>query len=84
MLDVLIIGAGLGGLAAAIRLRSSGVQSLQILERAQEVGGTWRDNVYPGCACDVPSHMYSFSFEPNTEWTRRTRSRPKYKTTSCA
>ncbi len=70
MLDVLIIGAGLGGLAAAIRLRSSGVQSLQILERAQEVGGTWRDNVYPGCACDVPSHMYSFSFEPNTAWTR--------------
>lgn len=70
MLDVLIIGAGLGGLAAAIRLRASGVQSLQILEQAQEVGGTWRDNVYPGCACDVPSHMYSFSFEPNTEWTR--------------
>nr|WP_315496634.1 NAD(P)/FAD-dependent oxidoreductase [uncultured Rhodoferax sp.] len=70
MLDVLIVGAGLGGLAAAIRLRASGVQSLLVLERAREVGGTWRDNVYPGCACDVPSHMYSFSFEPNTEWTR--------------
>ena len=70
MLDVLIVGAGLGGLAAAIRLRASGVESLLVLERAMEVGGTWRDNVYPGCACDVPSHMYSFSFEPNTEWTR--------------
>lgn len=70
MLDVLIVGAGLGGLAAAIRLRASGVSSLLVLERAQEVGGTWRDNVYPGCACDVPSHLYSFSFEPNTAWTR--------------
>ena len=70
MLDALIVGAGLGGLAAAIRLRASGVESLLVLERAMEVGGTWRDNVYPGCACDVPSHMYSFSFEPNTEWTR--------------
>jgi len=70
MLDVLIVGAGLGGLAAVIRLRASGVESLLVLERAMEVGGTWRDNVYPGCACDVPSHMYSFSFEPNTEWTR--------------
>lgn len=70
MLEVLIVGAGLGGLAAAIRLRASGVRSLLVLERASDVGGTWRDNVYPGCACDVPSHLYSFSFEPNTEWTR--------------
>lgn len=64
------MGAGFGGLCAAIRLRESGVQSLVILERSAEVGGTWRDNVYPGCACDVPSHMYSFSFAPNTQWTR--------------
>ena len=70
IIDVAIVGAGVGGLCAAIRLRASGVQSLAILERSQEVGGTWRDNVYPGCACDVPSHMYSFSFEPNTRWTR--------------
>ena len=68
--DVAIIGAGFGGLCAAIRLRESGVQSLVILERSGEVGGTWRDNVYPGCACDVPSHLYSFSFAPNTQWTR--------------
>jgi cation diffusion facilitator CzcD-associated flavoprotein CzcO len=69
-IDVAIVGAGFGGLCAAIRLRESGVQSLLILERSHEVGGTWRDNVYPGCACDVPSHMYSFSFAPNQEWTR--------------
>jgi cation diffusion facilitator CzcD-associated flavoprotein CzcO len=69
-LEVLIIGAGLGGLCAAIRLRQSGVESMAILERGTEVGGTWRDSVYPGCACDVPSHMYSYSFEPNTQWTR--------------
>ncbi len=68
--DVAIVGAGFGGLCAAIRLRDSGVQSLVILERSHEVGGTWRDNIYPGCACDVPSHLYSFSFAPNTQWTR--------------
>jgi cation diffusion facilitator CzcD-associated flavoprotein CzcO len=56
-IDVAIVGAGFGGLCAAIRLRESGVQSLLILERSHEVGGTWRDNVYPGCACDVPSQM---------------------------
>lgn len=64
------MGAGFGGLCAAIRLRDSRVQSLVILERSHEVGGTWRDNIYPGCACDVPSHLYSFSFAPNTRWTR--------------
>lgn len=68
--DVAIVGAGLGGLCAAIRLRQSGVDALVVLERSSEVGGTWRDNDYPGCACDVPSHMYSFSFAPNHEWTR--------------
>ena len=71
VVDVAIVGAGFGGLCAAIRLRESGVaQSLVILERSDEVGGTWRDNVYPGCACDVPSHLYSFSFAPNQQWTR--------------
>lgn len=71
VIDVAIVGAGFGGLCAAIRLRESGVaQSLVILERSHEVGGTWRDNIYPGCACDVPSHLYSLSFAPNTRWTR--------------
>jgi cation diffusion facilitator CzcD-associated flavoprotein CzcO len=68
--EVAIIGAGLGGLCAAIRLQTQGVKSLAVLERSHDVGGTWRDNIYPGCACDVPSHLYSLSFEPNTEWTR--------------
>lgn len=68
--NVAIVGAGVGGLCAAIQLQKAGNSSIVILERSQEVGGTWRDNEYPGCACDVPSHLYSFSFEPNTEWTR--------------
>ena len=68
--EIAIIGAGLGGLCAAIRLQQQGIESITVLERSAEVGGTWRDNVYPGCACDVPSHLYSLSFEPNTEWTR--------------
>lgn len=70
MIDVAIVGAGFGGLCAAIRLRQQGVESIRILERSGEVGGTWRDNIYPGCACDVPSHLYSFSFEPNPNWSR--------------
>lgn len=69
-IEVAIVGAGLGGLCAAIQLRRAGVQSIAILERASDVGGTWRDNIYPGCACDVPSHLYSFSFEPNPAWTQ--------------
>jgi cation diffusion facilitator CzcD-associated flavoprotein CzcO len=66
---VAIIGAGFGGLGAAIALRKAGHTDLVILERATAVGGTWRDNSYPGCACDVPSHLYSFSFAPNPDWT---------------
>ncbi|HEY2675085.1 MAG TPA: NAD(P)/FAD-dependent oxidoreductase [Rugosimonospora sp.] len=65
---VAIVGAGFGGLGAAIRLKRHGIDDFVILERAGEVGGTWRDNTYPGCACDVPSHLYSFSFEPNPSW----------------
>jgi cation diffusion facilitator CzcD-associated flavoprotein CzcO len=67
--DVLIIGAGFGGLCMGIKLREMGL-SFVIVERAQEVGGTWRDNTYPGCGCDIPSHLYSFSFEPNPDWSR--------------
>jgi len=68
---VAIIGAGFGGLGTAIRLRQRGEESFVILERAAEVGGVWRDNTYPGCACDVQSHLYSFSFARNPGWTRR-------------
>ncbi|HEY5834225.1 flavin-containing monooxygenase [Streptomyces sp.] len=67
---VAVIGSGFGGLGAAVKLRREGVTEFVILERADSVGGTWRDNGYPGCACDVPSHLYSFSFAPNPEWPR--------------
>lgn len=68
--QVAIIGSGFGGLAAAHYLKQAGVHDFLILERANEVGGVWRDNRYPGCACDVQSHLYSFSFAPNPDWSR--------------
>ncbi|HEY2063566.1 MAG TPA: NAD(P)/FAD-dependent oxidoreductase [Amycolatopsis sp.] len=68
--EVLVIGAGASGLGAAIRLTQAGVESLAVLEKADGLGGTWRDNTYPGCACDVPSALYSYSFAPNPEWSR--------------
>ncbi|MCB0941673.1 MAG: NAD(P)/FAD-dependent oxidoreductase, partial [Mycobacterium sp.] len=64
----LVIGTGFSGLGMAIELQQRGVDFL-ILEKAGEVGGTWRDNSYPGCACDIPAHLYSFSFEPKADWT---------------
>lgn len=67
---VAVIGSGFGGLGAAVRLRREGITDFVVLERADAVGGTWRDNSYPGCACDVPSHLYSFSFAPNPGWPR--------------
>jgi cation diffusion facilitator CzcD-associated flavoprotein CzcO len=66
---VAIVGSGFAGLGMAIRLRKAGIDDFVVLEKADDVGGTWRDNSYPGCACDVPSHLYSFSFAPNPEWT---------------
>jgi cation diffusion facilitator CzcD-associated flavoprotein CzcO len=66
---VAIVGSGFSGLGMAIRLRRAGIEDFVILERADDVGGTWRDNSYPGCRCDVPSHLYSFSFAPNPDWT---------------
>ena len=75
--DTLIIGTGFAGLCAAIRLKQQGFEDLIVLERADEVGGTWRDNHYPGCACDVQSHLYSFSFESNADWTRMFARQPE-------
>jgi cation diffusion facilitator CzcD-associated flavoprotein CzcO len=66
---VAIIGAGFSGLALAVELKRSGREDFVVLERANDVAGTWRDNTYPGCACDVPSHLYSFGFAPNPEWS---------------
>ncbi|MEU9888923.1 NAD(P)/FAD-dependent oxidoreductase [Sphaerisporangium sp. NPDC051011] len=68
--DVVIVGAGFAGLGLAIRLQRRSEQSFVVLERAGDVGGTWRDNTYPGVACDVPSHLYSYSFLPNPNWSR--------------
>ena len=67
---VIVIGTGFSGLGMAIQLRREGREDFVVLEKADDVGGTWRDNTYPGCACDIQSHMYSFSFEQNPNWTR--------------
>ncbi|MBO9577728.1 MAG: NAD(P)/FAD-dependent oxidoreductase [Microbacteriaceae bacterium] len=68
--DVAIVGAGFAGIGAAIALERAGRPDFLVLERADAVGGTWRDNTYPGVACDIPSHLYSFSFLPNPGWSR--------------
>jgi len=68
---VAIVGAGFSGLGMAIQLKKSGEHDFVVLEEAQDVGGTWRENTYPGCACDIPSYLYSYSFEPNPRWTRQ-------------
>lgn len=67
--DVVIVGAGVAGIAAATMVRGLG-QTFTVLDRGRTVGGTWRDNTYPGCACDVPSHLYSLSFAQNPDWSR--------------
>lgn len=69
--DVLVVGAGFGGLCMGIKLLEAGRTNFVILEKADEVGGTWRDNTYPGCACDVQSHLYSYSFEGKPDWSKR-------------
>ena len=74
---IAIIGTGFAGLGMAIRLRQAGMHDFVVFERADDVGGTWRDNQYPGCQCDVPSHLYSFSFAPNPEWSRTFSMQPE-------
>ncbi|RAR59947.1 cation diffusion facilitator CzcD-associated flavoprotein CzcO [Paraburkholderia unamae] len=69
-LRIAIIGSGFSGIGMAIRLRRMGIDSFTLYEAAESLGGTWRDNAYPGAACDIPSHLYSFSFELNPAWTR--------------
>ena len=69
-LGIAIIGAGFGGIGMAISLADAGIHDFAVLERAATLGGTWRDNTYPGCACDVASSLYSFSFAPNPDWSR--------------
>jgi cation diffusion facilitator CzcD-associated flavoprotein CzcO len=74
---IAVIGAGFSGLGAGIRLRQAGRTDFVILERAASVGGTWRDNTYPGCTCDIPSHLYSFSFAPNPAWSHSFSRQPE-------
>lgn len=70
MYTTLIVGAGFAGLGTAVRLRQAGIDDFVILERGTEVGGTWRDNTYPGAACDIPSLLYSLSYAPKPDWSR--------------
>ncbi|MFC4470093.1 FAD-dependent oxidoreductase [Streptomyces xiangluensis] len=69
-MQVVVVGAGFSGIGAAIRLRQEGWRDLVVLEKASQLGGTWRENAYPGCACDVPSSLYSYSFTLNPRWSR--------------
>ena len=75
--QVAVIGAGAGGLCMAIGLRNRGITDFLVLEKSDGVGGTWRDNTYPGSGCDVPSHFYSFSFAPNPDWSRKWAAQPE-------
>ena len=74
---IVIIGSGFAGLGLAIQLRRRGESDFIVLERAGDVGGTWRDNTYPGAACDIQSHLYSFSFRPNPDWSRVYATQPE-------
>ena len=76
-LSVAIVGSGFSGIGPAINLRKAGVEDYAVLERGDGVGGTWDCNTYPGCACDVPSNLYSFSFAPNPEWPRTYSRQPE-------
>ena len=75
--ETVIVGSGFSGLAMAHRLKQAGREDFTILERARDVGGTWRDNTYPGCRCDIPSHLYSFSFAPNPDWSETYARQPE-------
>jgi cation diffusion facilitator CzcD-associated flavoprotein CzcO len=71
MPEIAVVGGGFGGVGAAVMLKRAGFEDVTVFERAERVGGVWHHNTYPGAACDVPSHLYEFSFEPNPYWSRR-------------
>jgi cation diffusion facilitator CzcD-associated flavoprotein CzcO len=75
--EVVIVGTGFSGIGAAIKLKEAGIEDFVVFDKAEEVAGTWRENTYPGCACDVPSHMYSFSFEQNPDWSEMYAPQPE-------
>ena len=66
-----VVGGGFGGVGAAVMLRRAGYHDVTVFERGERIGGVWHHNTYPGAACDVPSHLYEFSFDPNPRWSRR-------------
>src|SRR5271154_4495232 len=74
---IIIVGGGFSGLGMAIRLKQRGIDDFILLERAPDVGGCWHSNTYPGCRCDVPSHLYSFSFAPNPRWSNTYSAQPE-------
>jgi cation diffusion facilitator CzcD-associated flavoprotein CzcO len=74
---IAIVGSGFAGLGAAVRLKQAGIEDFVVLERTGDVGGTWNVNTYPGCQCDIPSHLYSFSFAPNPSWSRTYSCQPE-------
>ena len=74
---IALVGAGFGGIGMAIKLKQAGIEDFVLLERDSDVGGTWHANTYPGCQCDIPSHLYSFSFAPNPEWSRTYATQPE-------
>ncbi|MCK7550744.1 flavin-containing monooxygenase [Marinobacter goseongensis] len=75
--DTFIVGAGISGLATAIKLKKTGYHNFKIIEKASRVGGTWRENTYPGCGCDVPSSLYSYSFAPSSRWSNLFAKQPE-------
>ena len=74
---IAIVGAGFSGLGMAIRFKQAGIEDFLVLDREPAVGGTWWVNTYPGCQCDIPSHLYSFSFAPNPNWSRTYSQQPE-------
>ncbi|MGH3713235.1 MAG: flavin-containing monooxygenase [Micromonosporaceae bacterium] len=78
-ISVVVVGTGFSGLSMAIGLKRAGITDFVVLEKASEVGGTWRENTYPGCACDVQSHLYSYSFAQNPRWSRMFAAQPEIK-----
>ena len=75
--DTIVVGAGISGIAAAYKMNQAGYHDYVVLEKADRVGGTWRDNNYPGCGCDVPSALYSFSFSPSHKWSHLFAKQPE-------
>jgi cation diffusion facilitator CzcD-associated flavoprotein CzcO len=75
--SVAVVGGGLGGVGAAVMLHRAGYDDVTVFERGERVGGVWHHNTYPGAACDVPSHLYEFSFAANPKWSRRYATQPE-------